>query len=86
MCWDLLLCRYAVKLLCDEAALGEAEDCAELSEYLQTYTNHSHIGREGEPDWNSAILDQTPNLFSIGKSQENVSRHTMSMHVIYIMF
>jgi hypothetical protein len=65
--------RYAVKLLCDEAALGEAEDCAELSEYLQTYTNHYHIGREGEPDWNSAVLDQTPNLFSIGKSQENDS-------------
>ena len=70
----LLLCgRYAVRLLCDEAAVGEAEDSAELSDYLQSYQSHYHIGREGEPDWNHAVLDQKPNLFSVGKSQDNVS-------------
>ena len=67
----LFLTRYSVKLLCDEAALGEAGDFAELSDSLQTYQSHYHIGREGKPDWNTAVLNQIPNLFSMGKSLEN---------------
>ena len=74
---ELKITRYAVKLMCDEAALGEAEDSAELSDYLQTYQTTYHIGREGEPDWNSAVLNQTPNLFSMGKSPDNVSHYTL---------
>lgn len=73
----ILPCRYAVKLLCDETVLGDAGDCAELSDYLQTYHSEYHIGSEGEPEWNHAVLDHTPHLFSIGKSQDSVSHiHT----------
>ena len=75
-----------MKLLCDEAALGEAGDSAELSEYLQNYHNHYHIGREGGPDWNSAVLDHKPNLFSIWKSQDNVSHMTTSLYICSCKF
>lgn len=62
-----------MKLLCDEAVLGNVSDCAELVDYLQAYDTQYHIGSEGEPEWSHAILDHVPHLFSIGKSQENVS-------------
>lgn len=65
--------RYAVKLLCDEAVLGNVSDCPELLDYLQAYDTQYHIGSEGEPEWNHAILSHVPHLFSVGKSQENVS-------------
>ena len=65
--------RYAVKLLCDETALGEADDFSELSDYLQSYHSDYYIGSEGEEEWNHAILDNRPHLFSIGKSQDTVS-------------
>ena len=69
----LLQCRYAVKLLCDETVLGEAENYSELSEYLQGYESDYHIGSEEEPEWEQAILNHVPNLFSLGKSQDTVS-------------
>ena len=62
-----------MKLLCDEAVLGNASDSAELMDYLQAYDTQYHIGSEGEPEWNLAILGHVPHLFSVGKSQENVS-------------
>ena len=63
--------------MCDEAALGEAGEPSELSDYLQEYRSHCHIGPEGEPGWSTAVLDHTPHLFAIGKSTENVSRWNM---------
>ena len=65
--------RYAVKLLCDETVLGEAENHSEFSDYLQGYESDYHIGSEEEPEWEQAILNHVPNLFSLGKSQDTVS-------------
>ena len=73
--------RYAVKLLCDETVWGEAGDCAELSDYLQAYQSDYHIGSEGEPEWSRAVLDHVPHLFSIGKSQDNVSLYGRSLGI-----
>ena len=69
----IYLYRYAVKLLCDETALGEAEDCTELEEYLHSYASDYFIGSEGDPQWEQAVLAQKPHLFSIGKDSENVN-------------
>ena len=62
-----------MKLLCDEAALGEVGDLSELCEYLQSYHSEYHIGSEEEPEWSRAVLHDKPHLFSIGKSQYTVS-------------
>lgn len=61
-----------MKLLCDETVLGKAEDCAELSEYLQSYDRDYFIGSEDDPEWEEAVLAQKPHLFSIGKDPDNV--------------
>ena len=64
--------RYAVKLLYDEAILGEASDSSELVEYLTEYDREWYIGCEEESDWRVHILDRKPHLFSLGSDQQNV--------------
>ena len=60
----LCLCRYAVKLLYDEAVFGKTNNFAELRQYLQEYDNEWFIGREDE-NWQRAILKETLHLFSM---------------------
>lgn len=68
-----LSCRYAVKLMYDEACLGEISDFTELVEYLRNYDNGSFIGCEDEELWKQAVLQEVPNLFSLGYNADNVS-------------
>lgn len=62
--------RYAVKLLYDEAILGEAVDNRELSDYLQEYDKEWFIGNEESKEWNEHVLAEKQHLFSIGYDQE----------------
>ena len=64
--------RYAVKLMYDEAVLGEVCDNAELTEYLIEYDTEWYIGCEGDQEWRACILSETPHLFSMGADKEKV--------------
>ena len=61
-----------MKLMYDEACLGEASDFSELAEYLGSYDNSSFIGCEDEESWKQAVLQEVPNLFSLGYDTSNV--------------
>lgn len=63
-----LVCRYAVKLLYDEAVLGEISDFTELQESLEEYDNHWYIAQEEKTadDWRRNIINETRSLFSMG--------------------
>lgn len=61
-----------MKLLYDEAILGEASDSTEMSDYLSEYDQEWYIGSEEEPDWREHILNRKPRLFSLGSDQQNV--------------
>lgn len=70
----VLLLRYAVKLLYDEASLGEVESHSELAEALGEFDSDCFIAPQTEGGWEEAVLTQVPRLFSIDRDQENV-RH-----------
>lgn len=55
----------------DEACLGEANDFTELVDYLSSYDD-SFIGCENEESWKQAVLQEVPNLFSLGYDANNV--------------
>jgi len=57
----------------DEACLGEADDFNEIVEYLKSYDDKSFIGCEEEESWKQAVLQETPNLFSLGYNSNDVS-------------
>lgn len=65
-----------MKLMYDEACLGEASDFGELVEYLSSYDNSSFIGCEDEESWKEAVLREVPNLFSLGYNINNVNQYT----------
>ena len=65
-----------MKLMYDEACLGEASDFGELVEYLGSYDNSSFIGCEDEESCKEAVLREVPNLFSLGYNTSNVKSHT----------
>lgn len=56
----------------DEAILGEVNDNAELTEYLIEYDTEWCIGCEGDQEWRTSILNETPHLFSMGANKEEV--------------
>ena len=69
-----------MKLMYDEACLGEAGDFGELVEYLSGYDDSSFIGCEEEESWKEAVLREVPNLFSLGYNTNNVkSTHTHTL-------
>ena len=85
----IIINRYAVKLLYDEAAIGEASDNEELfSDYLSNYDTDWHIGNEDDGEWADAVLSQKPHLFSMDYDQETVSEISKftCMHVIELIF
>lgn len=61
-----------MKLMYDEASLGEVENLSELAEYLQHYDSECFIGPEHKPWWEDSILAEKPHLFSLGKDIEKV--------------
>lgn len=64
--------RYAFKLTYDEAVLGRIDDDEELLENLNDYKQNWFIGTEDKSDWNDAIAQESPYLFSIGYDEKNV--------------
>ena len=62
-----------MKLMYDEASLGEIEDHSELSEYLESYSTDYFIGLESDQGWSEAVLTQVAHLFSIGRDPEKVA-------------
>lgn len=68
----LLVCRYAVRLMYDEASFGEVDGPSELVEYLEHYDSECFIGCEDSPAWEESILSRKPHLFSIGRDPEKV--------------
>ncbi|XP_067847994.1 pecanex-like protein 4 isoform X2 [Heptranchias perlo] len=58
--------RYTFKLMFDKASLGPVEDFAELVNYLEEYERDWFVGMVSEPQWQQAVLQEKPYLFSLG--------------------
>ncbi|XP_075470930.1 pecanex-like protein 4 [Ascaphus truei] len=58
--------RYTFKLMVDKASLGPLEDFKELLNYLEEYDNDWYIGLVSDADWQQAVLQEKPYLFSLG--------------------
>ncbi|XP_054684860.1 pecanex-like protein 4 isoform X2 [Grus americana] len=58
--------RYAFKLMVDKASLGPVENFKELINYLEEYENDWYIGLVSDLEWQQAILQEKPYLFSLG--------------------
>ena len=69
-----------MKLMYDEACLGEASDFSEIVEYLGSYDNTNFIGCEDEESWKQAVLQEVPNLFSLGYDSSNVKSTRTHAH------
>lgn len=74
----LLSHRYAVKLLYDEASLGEIQDDSELAKCLESYDDDWFIGSETELKWEEAIRSKKSHLFSLGRDLEKVRKYFSS--------
>lgn len=66
---------YAVKLLYDEAVLGEVTTLSELCDYIVEYEKDWFIGNEDEEEWQAAVVSEKEHLFSIDYDQEKVYIH-----------
>nr|XP_056707690.1 pecanex-like protein 4 isoform X1 [Euleptes europaea] len=58
--------RYTVKLMVDKASLGPFENFKELLSCLEGYENDWFIGVASEKEWQQAVLQERPFLFSLG--------------------
>ncbi|XP_041070900.1 pecanex-like protein 4 [Carcharodon carcharias] len=58
--------RYTFKLMFDKASLGPVENFVELVNYLEEYERDWFIGMVSEPQWQQAVLQEKPYLFSLG--------------------
>lgn len=58
--------RYTVKLMIDQASLGPVENFRELLNYLEEYEQDWYIGAVSETEWQQAVLQEKPYLFSLG--------------------
>lgn len=56
----------------DSMLLGDIESHEELEESLRDYDKNWFIGRETDPEWKAAVLDNKPNLFSLGHNSLQV--------------
>ena len=70
--FSYLLCRYAVKLVIDQAILGEVADDEEMEDYLSEYDSDWFIGDENDSDWSKSILSGKKNLMSMSQSSYKV--------------
>ncbi|XP_064367986.1 pecanex-like protein 4 isoform X2 [Dromaius novaehollandiae] len=58
--------RYTFKLMVDKASLGPVENFKELINYLEEYENDWYIGLVSDHEWQQAVLQEKPYLFSLG--------------------
>ncbi|XP_069715084.1 pecanex-like protein 4 isoform X2 [Phaenicophaeus curvirostris] len=58
--------RYTFKLMVDKASLGPVENFKELVNYLEEYENDWYIGLASDLEWQQAVLQEKPYLFSLG--------------------
>ncbi|KAM8807238.1 pecanex-like protein 4 [Eudromia elegans] len=58
--------RYTFKLMVDKASLGPVEDFKELVNCLEEYENDWYIGLVSDHEWQQAVLQEKPYLFSLG--------------------
>ncbi|XP_009074281.1 PREDICTED: pecanex-like protein 4 [Acanthisitta chloris] len=58
--------RYTFKLMVDKASLGPVENFEELVNYLEEYDSDWYIGLVSDLEWQQAVLQEKPFLFSLG--------------------
>ncbi|NXH34502.1 PCX4 protein, partial [Myiagra hebetior] len=58
--------RYTFKLMLDKASLGPVENFKELVHYLEEYESDWYIGLVSDLEWQQAVLQEKPYLFSLG--------------------
>ncbi|NXR46317.1 PCX4 protein, partial [Hippolais icterina] len=58
--------RYTFKLMLDKASLGPVENFEELVNYLEEYESDWYIGLVSDLEWQQAVLQEKPYLFSLG--------------------
>ncbi|XP_050192193.1 pecanex-like protein 4 isoform X1 [Myiozetetes cayanensis] len=58
--------RYTFKLMVDKASLGPVENFEELVSYLEEYDSDWYIGLVSDLEWQQAVLQEKPYLFSLG--------------------
>ncbi|NXB76152.1 PCX4 protein, partial [Donacobius atricapilla] len=58
--------RYTFKLMLDKASLGPVENFQELVNYLEEYESDWYIGLVSDLEWQQAVLQEKPYLFSLG--------------------
>ncbi|XP_075782457.1 pecanex-like protein 4 [Pelodiscus sinensis] len=58
--------RYTFKLMVDKASLGPVENFKELINYLEEYESDWYIGLVSDLEWQQAVLQEKPYLFSLG--------------------
>lgn len=68
----------------DSSLLGVINGHEELEESLQDFDKNWYIGRETDPEWKAAVLDNRPNLFSLGHNNIQVSSLLYSYHGKFI--
>lgn len=66
--------RYTFKLMVDKASLGPVENFKELVNYLEEYENDWYIGLVSDLEWQQAVLQEKPYLFSLGHDPNMVRR------------
>ncbi|KAM9148857.1 pecanex-like protein 4 isoform 2-T4 [Pangshura tecta] len=57
---------YTFKLMVDKASLGPVENFKELINYLEEYESDWYIGLVSDIEWQQAVLQEKPYLFSLG--------------------
>lgn len=60
----------------DQASLGPVENFKELLNYLEEYEHDWYIGAVSEKEWQQAILQEKPYLFSLGHDPNMVSEES----------
>ncbi|XP_074092037.1 pecanex-like protein 4 [Macrotis lagotis] len=58
--------RYAFKLMLDKASLGPIENFRDLVSYLEEYEHDWYIGLISDEEWQKAVIQERPYLFSLG--------------------
>ncbi|NXF08862.1 PCX4 protein, partial [Smithornis capensis] len=58
--------RYTFKLMVDKASLGPVENFEELVNCLEEYDSDWYIGLVSDLEWQQAVLQEKPYLFSLG--------------------
>lgn len=56
----------------DKASLGPVENFKELVNYLEEYENDWYIGLVSDLEWQQAVLQEKPYLFSLGHDRNMV--------------